>query len=406
MQALLVALVPWLSFLSGNGAVPAPPLADALLVSGYTSERVHRFDPLDGSVLAPLGTAPGAQSARYGPDGDLYVVCETIDQVLRFDGWTGEPHGAFVADDPDTPQDETGGLDAPTAAVFGPSGDLFVASFTGDDVRRYDGGDGRFLGVFVSSGSGGLNGPDAGMVFGPDGHLYVPSFSSNEVLRYDGETGAYLDDFVGPGEGGLSRPRMLRFRGDGVLYVTSWLSNQVLRYDADGVFIDALVATTRPTGLVFEPGTGHLLVTSDQTDDVRRFDGGDGSSLGQLVASGADGLDGATYLEFHPDAELRLTRPAPGTTGALAALSITGATPHGRVVLLVGSTSSSSTIPHCPGAYIGVGNPREIVAVADGRGRAELELPLPAGAGGKTIWLQAIDRDACRVSNLVVHSIP
>jgi hypothetical protein len=103
-----------------------------------------------------LGPIPGAQSIQYGPDGNLYVAAEKIDRVLRFDGQTGVPLGALVADDPATPIDETGGLDAPTAALFGPDGDLYVASFDGDSVLRYDGVTGSFVGVFVTQGSGGL----------------------------------------------------------------------------------------------------------------------------------------------------------------------------------------------------------------------------------------------------------
>jgi secreted PhoX family phosphatase len=57
---------------------------------------------------------------------------------------------------------------------------------------------GDFIDVFVSSESGGLGSPD-GMLFGPDGNLYVASDSTDEVLRYDGVTGAFIDVFVSGG---------------------------------------------------------------------------------------------------------------------------------------------------------------------------------------------------------------
>src|SRR6185436_18207988 len=140
----------------------------------------------------------------------------------------------FVVDDPTTPQDDTGGLDGPTALAFGHDGRLYVSSFNTDSILRYDGATGAFFDVFVATGSGGLNGPDAGTTFGPDGHLYVPSFFNNRVLKFDGKSGALLGTFAGSAGGQLSRPRVIRFRGDGVAYVTSWGNGRVLRYQSTG----------------------------------------------------------------------------------------------------------------------------------------------------------------------------
>jgi hypothetical protein len=46
-------------------------------------------------------------------------------------------------------------------------------------------------GTFVTAGDGGLSRRD-GLVFGPDGDLYVASMDTRSVLRYDGTTGAFL----------------------------------------------------------------------------------------------------------------------------------------------------------------------------------------------------------------------
>ncbi len=126
--------------------------------------------------------------------------------------------------------------------VFGPDGNLYVASGRGDEVRRYNDATGAFIDVFVAPGSGGLDQP-YGLAFGPDGHLYVASFTNHEVLRYDGASGAFLGTFVSPGSGGLNTPEQIVFGPDGHLYVTSFATDNILRYDGNnGAFIDTYVS--------------------------------------------------------------------------------------------------------------------------------------------------------------------
>src|SRR5262249_33184485 len=93
--------------------------------------------------------------------------------------------------------------------VFGQDGNLYVSSFGTNNVLRYDGNTGTFLGAFVAAGSGGLRAPE-GLAFGPDGDLYVVSQGTNSVLRYDGTTGAFLGIFAGPG-GPLFRATYLTY---------------------------------------------------------------------------------------------------------------------------------------------------------------------------------------------------
>jgi hypothetical protein len=114
--------------------------------------------------------------------------------------------------------------------------DLLVGSVLTDQILRYNGSTGAFVGAFVPAGSGGLDAP-SGLIFGPNRNLYVSSAGSARVLRYDGSTGAFLDAFVPPGSGGLAGPSGLIFRPDGNLYVSNnlfippSLSAQVLRYN-------------------------------------------------------------------------------------------------------------------------------------------------------------------------------
>jgi outer membrane protein assembly factor BamB len=387
-------------------AAAQPRTIDGFLVSGYASAAVHAYSATDGTPLGTLGTGTavnGAQSLTHGPDGKLYVAAEELDSILRFDGASGAFLDAFVADDPGTPQDESGGIQKPTSAIFGPDGHLYVGSFDGDDVRRFDGASGAFLDVFVAAGSGGLNGPDCGMTFGPDGHLYVPSFNSNRVLRYDGASGAFLDVFVTPAEGNLSRPRMLRFRSDGTLFVSSWGNGRILRYDLAGVFKGVFASgIPTPTGFAFDPDSGDMLVTSDNASTVRVLDDLTGAQLPILVAAGGGGLVGGTFLEFFPDRELRLARPPSFVAGEEATLAISGATPGGTVYLLLGTASEAQLALPCGHDWIAVADPRVIPFSADARGKASASGRVPPHVAGATFYVQAFEASSCRASSLLV----
>jgi len=387
-------------------ALAAPHvLAQSFLVSSYTSAALLRFDAASGAPLGSVAAAPGAQSLRYGPDGFLYACAEEQDRVLKLDGTTGAFVANFVWDDPATPQDESGGLDAPTAAVFAPDGALLVASFSQDRVLRYDGQTGAFLGELIAPGTGNLNGPDAGMCFGPDGRLYVPSFNNNRVLRFEAD-GAFVDVFANALDG-LSRPRMLRFRGDGLLYVTSWGNNRIVRLGLDGAVVDTLVTgVARPTGLLLDPDSGDLLVTSDQESDVKRFDGKTGASKGVLVAAGAGGLDGGTFLEWLPDRELHLARLWPGTAGGTSVLDVAGGPANGIVLLIHGFTTHAAAIGPGAKAWIGVQPAGVLPLLLDGAGRLHLDVAVPPELAGVQLCLQAYDPVTVRSSNLVIQPIP
>ncbi len=171
-----------------------------------------------------------------------------------------------------------------------PQGTFLVGNSRGNNVLRFDGNTGNYLGEFIPPGSGGLSNPDT-MVFGPDGNgddksdIYVASGEDpgnsadpipSAVLRYDGITGAFIDKFVGDNPntaadetGGLSRPYGLAFGPDGNFYVSSFLSDQILRYNGKtGQFIDVFASGNQqagglngPNGLLFAPD-GNLYVTT------------------------------------------------------------------------------------------------------------------------------------------------
>ncbi|WP_445250557.1 NHL repeat-containing protein [Microcoleus sp. OTE_8_concoct_300] len=171
-----------------------------------------------------------------------------------------------------------------------PQGTFLVSNSRGNNVLRFDGNTGNFLGEFIPPGSGGLSNPDQ-IVFGPDGNgddksdIYVASGdkpgnsgepTASAVLRYDGITGTFIDKFVGDNPntagdetGGLFRPYGLAFGPDGNFYVNSFLRYQILRYNGKtGQFIDVFASGNQqagglngPNGLLFAPD-GNLYVTT------------------------------------------------------------------------------------------------------------------------------------------------
>jgi hypothetical protein len=226
-----------------NGAIQGVVGPDGnLYVTSWENGKVPRYDRNTGAYLGDFVTAGSGglvnPAAAVFRDGYLYVSGAGSHSVLRYDAITGAFINAFVPAG-------SGGLTRPHGILFGPDGNLYVNSADDGSVMRYDGttgaplpAPGRTGAVFVPPHSGGLAGNYGQLGFGPDANLYVVSELTNNVLRYDGSTGDFLGVFVAAGSGGLRTPHGLAFGPDNNLYVVSNGTSTVLRYDGStGAFL-------------------------------------------------------------------------------------------------------------------------------------------------------------------------
>ncbi|MFO0842678.1 MAG: NHL repeat-containing protein [Gemmataceae bacterium] len=167
---------------------------DGRLYVGDGGNRIRRYDAVTGDLIDTFATSTslvGTRDIRF-QGGYLYVGSEYTDEVLRFDATTGAFDRVFVTAG-------SGGIDAPHGMAFGPdvNGDhvleLYVTGRNSNNVVRYDGATGQPLGIFITPGSGGLSVPE-GLTFDPAGNFaFVTSSATGRILKYNALTGAYLE---------------------------------------------------------------------------------------------------------------------------------------------------------------------------------------------------------------------
>lgn len=173
---------------------------DLYVVSGRTNE-ILRFDGISGGLIDIFVTAGSGGlldpvDLRFGPDGHLYVTSggtkrkPAPNAILRYNGETGVFLDTFVT-----------GLGKAISFDFDDRGDLFVANRDTNEVLRFDGRTGESCGVFVSEAAG-ESGSLRQSFFGTDSNgdgvrdLYVLDNGNRKILRYDGSTGSFLGTFA------------------------------------------------------------------------------------------------------------------------------------------------------------------------------------------------------------------
>ena len=169
-----------------------------VVVTAFSS-GVHRFSSSganEGLFFNPADFAPAVFAPTDGIFGD-FPEAPNLDfyaadyfpgnRILRFDKFSGNQVDTISG----------GGLQQPNNLAFYDD-DLSVTSAGSDQVLRYDGDTGNFIEVFISNFPIGSPIPldlPRGLVF-RNNSLYVANEETDSVLKFSAVTGAYIDTFV------------------------------------------------------------------------------------------------------------------------------------------------------------------------------------------------------------------
>ncbi|MBE0538811.1 MAG: T9SS type A sorting domain-containing protein [Ignavibacterium sp.] len=171
--------------------------ADSLLyiLQWNGNGKVKRYQ-LDGTFVDDFTTVGVPQSIGidWDSNGNLYVSSYTGHTVRKFDQ-NGNDLGLFV----------NSNLLGPTNIWFDDNGDLLVSDYNGTAVKRFD-SDGNYLSDFIT----GIHFSEGVDLF-PNGNILIGNGSTSSVKLFD-SSGNYIKDFITSGSGGLMTPNAVVIR--------------------------------------------------------------------------------------------------------------------------------------------------------------------------------------------------
>ena len=120
------------------------------------------------------------------------------DDILKYDPVSSAYLGEFAQVGAFT---QSGDLTMLTDITVGPTGDVFAGTFHYGAIRRYDGTSGQYLGDFNKGIT--IVAPIS-EIFGPDGNLYVASLSFGAIMPLQRNHGGFYGIFRQLGRPGYS----------------------------------------------------------------------------------------------------------------------------------------------------------------------------------------------------------
>jgi hypothetical protein len=120
---------------------------------------------------------------------------------------------------------------------------------------------------------------------------------------------------------------------------------------------------------------------------------------GRIAATGV--LAGFNHACLLTPIEVFLTAPPSGGAGTNATFVVTAAAPGATIDFHFGTGGGASPLAGCPAGNLDVASAAQLgSAVADASGIATLTVFVPAVLSGTTLWFQASEPAACRVTNV------
>ena len=105
--------------------------------------------------------------------------------------------------------------------------------------------------------------------------------------------------------------------------------------------------------------------------------------------------------------DLTLSNLVPAIPGQPGTIQVSGLAPNARAYFTFSEQAGMTRIPGCPGAPLLLSGPSLATVVrTDAAGQASITRRIPPGLSGKTVRIQVVERNACRVSNVVTVTFP
>ncbi len=199
--------------------------ADSLLyvLQWSGNGKVRRYQ-LDGTFVDEFTSVGVPQSIGIDWDGNgnLYISSFSGDNVRKFDT-NGNDLGLFI----------NSNLLGPTNIWFDAAGDMLVSDYNGTAVKRFDN-----TGTYVNNFLTGLSNSE-GVDFFPNGNILIGNGATSSVKLFD-NAGNYIEDFISSGAGNLLTPNAVVIRENNAVSVSgsgnSFINNYILEQNYPNPF--------------------------------------------------------------------------------------------------------------------------------------------------------------------------